>query len=106
MFNPHCPWWFHLGFFLCHFHQGDFSKSLEHANKIEASDVFLVPLIKAVSKGELGLYEEACVDAETLTQNFPEVSANLNLHLNSFLLDTAIVDNLLLSYKKVQATSH
>lgn len=98
--NPHCPWWFHLGFFLIHFNANQYNKALEHANKIDASDVFLAPLTKAVSKAELGLTKDAQVDINILKDNYSEINDNLEMYLNTFLLDTSIIDGIINGVKK------
>jgi tetratricopeptide (TPR) repeat protein len=91
--NPHCPWWFYLGFFLIYYSDKQYIKALEYANKIEATDVFLEPLTRAVVKLQLGLHLEARNDAETLASNFPEIKANLQTYLSTFLLDNSLINN-------------
>lgn len=98
--NPHCPWWFHLGFFFVYFHNGQYKKALEHAEKIDTTDVFLDPLIKAAAKGQLGLPYDAHSEIEMLTKKFSQIKANLKMYLNTFLMDDALVDNIMEGMKK------
>ena len=98
--NPHCPWWFHLGFFLIYYNAKQYKKALEHANKIETSDVFLAPLTKAVAKVELGLIKDVQVDINNLKDNYSEINDNLEMYLNTFLLDTSIIDGIINGVKK------
>jgi len=98
--NPHCPWWFHLGFFLVHYHNGQYKKALEHAEKIETTDVFLDPLIKVAAKGQMGLIAEAQTEIQKLSLQFDEIMADLNTHLNTFLLDNDLVDKIIDGTKK------
>ncbi len=98
--NPHCPWWFYFGFFLVHYQNKEYSMALQYANKIEASDVFLNPLAKATAKAQLGLTSEALEDINVLKEKHPMVLDNLPMYLNSFLLDTDIIDDLVCGVNK------
>lgn len=98
--NPHCPWWFHLGFFLVYYQDRQYQKALEHADKIVTTDVFLDPLLKLAARGELGLHSEAQEDIEVLTNKFPQIVADLKMHLSTFLLDDTLVDSILEGAKK------
>jgi TolB-like protein len=93
--NPHCPWWFYMGFFLVFYSTKQYTKALEYANKIEATDVFLDPLTKAVSKAQLGMTTDALSDLNVLKQSYPEIMNNLNMYLNTFLLDTTLIDDII-----------
>jgi tetratricopeptide (TPR) repeat protein len=93
--NPNCPWWFYLGFFLVFYSDKQYTKALEYANRIEATDVFLDPLTKAVAKAQLGMRTEALSDLNTLKETYPEIMDNLNMFLNTFLLDTALIDDMI-----------
>lgn len=99
-FNPHCPWWFYLGFFCIYYHKQDYPMALEYANKIETVDAYLDPLTKAVSKAQLGMLSEAQKDVKKLHENFPEIVGNLPETISSFLLDNSLVSEILLGAKK------
>jgi tetratricopeptide (TPR) repeat protein len=92
--NPHCPWWFNLGFFLVYYQNRQYKEALDYANKIVPPDVFVNPLTKAAAKGQLGLLQEAHSDVETLTEKFPQIVDNLKMYLSTFLLDDALIDDI------------
>jgi TolB-like protein/Tfp pilus assembly protein PilF len=98
--NPHCPWWFYLGFFLVFYQKQDYEKALEYANKIETVDVFLDPLTKAAAKGQLGKYDEAQGDVKLLNEKFSEIMAKIHATLDAFLLDKPLIDAIIEGAKK------
>jgi len=99
--NPHCPWWFYLGFFLVYYQKQNYEKALEYANKIETVDVFLDPLTKAAAKGQLGLHDEAQDDISLLNEKFSEIISTLYASLDAFLLDKPLIDEIIDGAKKV-----
>ncbi len=102
--NPHSPWWFSLGFFLVHFQNGNYQKALEYANQIEVPDVFLDPLTKAAAKAQLGLTSEALHDVKTLYIKFPDILADLSTYLNTFLLDSSLIEEIIHGVKKAKVS--
>ena len=99
--NPHCPWWFYLGFFLYYYNDKQYEKALICANKIEVPDVFFDPLTKATAKWQLGMTKEALSDVGTLREKFPNIMDNLKMYLNMFLLDTSIINEIIESIKEL-----
>ncbi|MCG2462314.1 hypothetical protein K8352_16250 [Flavobacteriaceae bacterium F89] len=102
--NPHCPWWFYLGFFLVHYNNKQYKKALEYANKIETLDVFLDPLTKAAAMAQLGMTDEARADVKKLTKNFPQIADNLKTSLSTFLLDNSLVDEIVKGFNRIGAS--
>ncbi len=98
--NPHCPWWFYLGFFLVYYQKQNYEKALEYANKIETVDVYLDPLTKAAAKGQLGLHDEAQDDIRQLNEKFSEIMSTLYASLDAFLLDKTLIDQIMEGAKK------
>ncbi len=98
--NPHCPWWFYLGFFLVCYQKHDYEKALEYANKIETVDVFLDPFTKAAAKGKLGKRDEAQDDVSLLNEKFSEIMTKIYKTLDAFLLDKPLIDKIIEGAKK------
>ncbi|MFC5195879.1 hypothetical protein ACFPH8_11100 [Bizionia hallyeonensis] len=98
--NPHCPWWFYLGFFFVYYHNGDYVKALDYANKIETMDVFYEPLSKAIAKAQLGLLPEIGEDVNILTDKYSDILANLKAALSTTLYDTDLVEKIIEGCKK------
>lgn len=99
--NPHCPWWFYLGFFFIYYHEKQYEKALEYAKKIETLDIFYEPLTKALAKTQLGLHKEAQLDVNILKKRHPLIVANLEASLSTALFDRSLVDKLLKGAKKL-----
>ncbi|HUH28925.1 hypothetical protein [Gelidibacter sp.] len=97
--NPHCPWWFYLGFFLVYYKKQEYQKALEYANKMETVDAYLDPLTKAAAKGQLGMIDEAHEDVKRLHEEFSENISNLYESM-AFLLDETLVAEIIEGVKK------
>lgn len=93
--NPHCPWWFYLGFFLVYYQKRDYQRALEYANKIETVDAYLDPLTKAAAKGQLGMLNEAQEDVRLLYEKFPLIINHISTNLEAFLLDKSLVKEII-----------
>ncbi|GEM_PF-265725 len=105
--NPHCPWWFHLGFFLIYFHYQQYDQALESALKIDAPDeIFLKPLTRAIAKTELGMIKNAQPEVTALINDFPEIVSHLRLHLGFFIIDDQILDRLMAAACKAGLPIH
>lgn len=98
--NPHCPWYFYLGFFLIYYQKQDYVMALEYANKMETVDAFLDPLSKAAAKAQLGMYKEAQEDVTLLNEKFSGIMSNLYATLDAFLLDKSLVKEIIEGVKK------
>jgi TolB-like protein/Tfp pilus assembly protein PilF len=105
-FNPHCPWWFYLGFFLVKYNDKDYTKALEYANKIEAKDVYMDPLSKAIIKAQLGMLASSKADMHTFKEQYPDILNNLEMYLNTFLIDTSMVDKIMQGFTKAMINSN
>jgi tetratricopeptide (TPR) repeat protein len=102
--NPHCPWWYSLGFFLVYYQNRQYREALEHANKIDAPDVYLNYLTKAAAKGQLGLIDEACAEIEILSTSFSQILENLKTYLGFFTMDEVLIDDIIKGAKKAGLT--
>ncbi|GGG47244.1 tetratricopeptide repeat protein [Bizionia arctica] len=99
--NPYCPWWCYLGFYFAYYQNGEYEEALHYTQKMKASeDVYIIPLLIAAAKGQLGLILDSKPEVALLNEKFPEILANLKLYLSSFLLDETLVDNIIFSAKK------
>jgi TolB-like protein len=101
--NPHCPWWFYFGFFLVQYHSGNYQNALAYANKIDAQDVFLGPLARTVANYKVGKITEALDESNLLVHTFPQIASNLRTYLDSFLLDTLLVNEMVEVFKSAKA---
>jgi TolB-like protein/Tfp pilus assembly protein PilF len=98
--NPYCPWWYYMGFFFVHYQNENYEKALQAAQKMNASeDVFLDPLLMAAAKGQLGLISEAKEEIQLLNEKFQPILADININLESFVLDRNLIDNIVKGVK-------
>lgn len=94
--NPHCPWWFYLGYFLVYFHRREFTKALEAAERISVPEVFFDPLTKAAARGKLGLLDPETIDTLRVELSaFHSQLCDMKKHLSSIILDGELVDEIL-----------
>jgi TolB-like protein len=99
--NPYCPWWYYMGFFLVHFKNENYNEALIAAQKMNASsDVFLDPLFVAAAKGQLGLILDAQKEVEIMNQKFQPILSGISAHLEAFLLDNVLINNIIIGVKK------
>lgn len=93
--NPHCPWWFFLGYFLVYYSRENYQRALWAADRIYPEDVFLNPLTKIAAKGKLNMNLETAEDWKKMEGDFSRIAEQLREHLNSFLFDEILIENIL-----------
>jgi predicted Zn-dependent protease len=99
--NPYCPWWYYMAFFFYYYQGEKYEEALAFAQKMDASeDVYLVPLLTAAAKGQLNRIPDAEAEVKILNERFPEIIANLEVYLGSFVLDTTLVEEIIIGAKK------
>lgn len=99
--NPHCPWWFYLGFFFIHYQKKAYDQALASANNIHTIDVFYDPLTKALAKSQLGIHQEAKGDMALFNTKFPTIAANLEESLSTILYDKLLIKKLLMGVREL-----
>ena len=57
--NPYHPTWFHLAFFMYHYHRGEYENAFAEALKFNFPGLYLDPLIRAVALSRLGKKDDA-----------------------------------------------
>ena len=99
--NPYCPWWYYMAFFFDYYQGEKYEEALAYAQKMDASeDVYLIPLLTAAAKGQLNRIPDAEAEVKILNERFPEIVANLEVYLGSFVLDTTLVEEIIIGAKK------
>jgi len=93
--HPHYPWSFDLALGLLSFKDGRYADALEIIDRISATDIYLVDLLKIVLLTKSGLPKEAKFYLNTLEENYSFVALHLKTHLSKFLLDDALIDEIL-----------
>lgn len=93
--HPHYPWSFDLALGLLYFRDGRHADALETIDRIGAADIYLVDLLKIVLLTKSGLHREAKFYLKTLEENYSFVASRLKTHLSNFLLDEALIDDIL-----------
>ncbi|MDW5290598.1 hypothetical protein [Formosa sp. PL04] len=103
--NPYCPYWYYMGLFFGYYHNEHYEEALKYAQKMKASeDVYLVPLLMCAAKGQLNMSADAHPEIHLLHKNFSKILSNLKLYLSSFILDAALIDNIIIGAGKTGVT--
>lgn len=93
--NPHYPGWYHLGFFLDHYRQAAYQEALQEAVRINMPGLFLDPLARAATLGQLGRVEEAAVALGEMERLLPGTEVGLRGLMRRTLFSEENVDMLL-----------
>jgi tetratricopeptide (TPR) repeat protein len=93
--NPHCPWWFYLGFCLAYYKKGQMAKARDFAIKMEEPGVFLSLFMKILTYSNDDLPVELISEFQ---HKFPLISRDLSTHLSSFIVDGDLVASLVKDY--------
>ncbi|HEY5746150.1 MAG TPA: hypothetical protein VIU12_08755 [Chryseolinea sp.] len=93
--NHHYPWSFHLALSLVYFNDNRYSDALDSIDKIEAMDVYLVDLMKAVLLTKLGMPQQAEYFHRSLMENYASIALSLEQNLRNFLLDEILISKII-----------
>ncbi|WP_020529601.1 tetratricopeptide repeat protein [Flexithrix dorotheae] len=100
--NPHCPWWFHFGFFLIYYKKKLWTKAYQHGKLINA-EVFFNPMIKSIINLKLTKHSEAHYEQKRFYDQYPELPPNLEEILAVFLHDNEIITELISDFNSVKS---
>ncbi|MDW5290595.1 hypothetical protein [Formosa sp. PL04] len=100
-FNPYCPWWYYMGLYFVYYKSKKYEEALECAQKMYASDnVYLIPLLNAAAKGQLGAIDDAQSEVHLLNEKFSDILSQLKTYLSTFILDESLIDEIINGAKK------
>jgi adenylate cyclase len=98
--NPYHPSWFHLAFFMYHYHRGEYEKAYAEALRFNFPDLYLDPLIRAVSIINLGRQNEAKAAVGELLKLVPDFAARGRRMLRCYVKADGLVDTIIAGLRK------
>jgi adenylate cyclase len=91
---PFFPGWFHFIPFARHFQSGKYEQALIEADKINLSNWFWDPLVRAATLGQLGRSEQAQAAYNELLAIKPNFDAEAHYFVNALLMDEVLIEGL------------
>jgi adenylate cyclase len=98
--NPYHPTWFHLAFFMYHYHHGEYDKAYAEALKFNFPDLYLDPLMRAVTLRRLGKQDEARTAVGQLLKLVPDFATRGRWLVSRYVKVDDLVDRILADLKK------
>jgi len=97
--NPYYPWSFNVGLFLCYYHQREYEKALQWAQKMDMPHVFWDPLLRAAALGQMKRPEaRQALDELLLTD--PQFTKHARDSIGMFILPEDLITHLLEGLRK------
>jgi TolB-like protein len=98
--NPHHPGWYYLGPFIETYRKGDYQEALQAAMRINTPGLYLDPLARAATLGQLKQLGEAGAALEEMQRTLPDTDIGLRELMRRTLLPDENVDMLLEGLQK------
>jgi tetratricopeptide (TPR) repeat protein len=99
-YNPQYPWSFDLAMCLIFFNNNQYNEALASLNKIEATDIYIVDLMKTVLFDKLGAPKKARPHLHSLKENYSFIASDLRKRLGNFLCDKSLISKILAGAKE------
>jgi adenylate cyclase len=100
MLNPYHPTWFHLAFFMDHYHRGEYENAFAEALKFNFPDLYLDPLMRAVALSRLGRQDEAGAAVSHLLKLVPDFKNHGRWLVSRYIKVDDLVDNIIEELQK------
>ena len=98
--NPYHPTWFHLAFFMYHYHRGEYEKAYAEALKFNFPNLYLDPLMRAVTLRPLGKEDEARTAVKQLLELVPDFARRGRWLVSRYVKVDDLVDRILADLEK------
>ena len=93
--NPYHPTWFHLAFFVYHYHRGEYEIAYAEALKFNFPKLYLDPLIRAVALSRLGRQDEAGIAVGQLLGLEPDFASKGRWLISRYVKVDDLVDRII-----------
>jgi len=80
---------------LVYFNSERYTEAMEVVHRINATDIYLVDLMKIVLLRKTGFFKEAAFQVDLFVENYSFIVLSLRKHLSNFLLDSNLVEKIL-----------
>ena len=98
--NPYHPSWFHLAFFMYHYHRGEYENAFAEALKFNFPGLYLDPLMRAVALSQLGRQDEAKAAVSQLLELEPDFATRGRLLISRYVKVDEVVDRIIEGLEK------
>jgi adenylate cyclase len=98
--NPYHPSWFHLAFFMYHYHRGEYENAFAEALKFNFPGLYLDPLMRAVALCQMGRQKEAEAAVGQLLKLEPDFATRGRWLVSRYVKVDDLVDRLIKGLEK------
>ena len=98
--NPYHPSWFHLATFMDYYHRGEYANALAEAHKFNFPDLYLDPLMRAVTLAQMAKKAEAKTAVNQLLELEPNFASRARWLISRYVKVDDLVDKIIFGLKK------
>ncbi|MGR5284647.1 tetratricopeptide repeat protein [Vibrio maritimus] len=91
MLNPHYPSWLNMAYFIDSYRNGDYRNAYQIAKTIDSQNLYLGPMMRAISCTKLNKRRFALIEMQKLESIDKNLAANIEQLLSQYLLDDDLV---------------
>jgi hypothetical protein len=93
--NPYHPSWFHLAPYMNYYRRGDYENAFAEALKFNYPELYLDPMMRAATLGQLGKHNDAKIAVEKLLKLKPDFATRGRLLISRYVKVDDLVDNII-----------
>ena len=93
--NPYHPSWFHLAFFIYHYHRGEYENAFAEALKFNFPGLYLDPMMRAAALSRLGRQAEAKAAVSQLLKLEPDFATRGRWLISRYVKVDDLVDRVI-----------
>jgi adenylate cyclase len=98
--NPYHPTWFHLAFFIYHYHRGEYENAFAEALKFNFPGLYLDPLMRAAALSQLGKQNEAKTAVSQLLKLDPDFTTRGRWLIGRYVKVDDLIDRIIEGLEK------
>lgn len=98
--NPYHPSWFHLAFFMYHYHHGEYENAFAEALKFNFPGLYLDPLMRAAALSQLGKQNEAKTAVSQLLKLDPDFTTRGRWLIGRYVKVDDLIDRIIEGLEK------
>lgn len=98
--NPYHPSWFHLAFFMYHYHRGEYENAFAEALKFNFPGLYLDPLMRAAALSQLGRQNEAKAAVSQLLKLDPDFATRGRWLISRYVKVDDLIDRIIEGLEK------
>jgi adenylate cyclase len=102
--NPYHPTWFHLAFFINHYHRGEYESAFAEALKFNFPALYLDPLIRALALRRMGRQKEAEAAVGQLLELEPDFPTRGRWLISRYVKVPDLIDTIIEELRRAGVT--